>query len=166
MPSGMRLLSVATLLGFGWFLWVSVQNLRNSGVHDLVDLLTLQGMASLIFATSLVLFWWTVSTTRRRPLTLAFTSDVPVHLQTTGPYAYVRHPFYLAYVLFWIGTAVAANERLAWAMPAVMTASYMAAARREELKFEASPLASDYRAYRLQTGMLVPNLQFRSGKVL
>ena len=166
MPLGMRLLSLATLFSFGWFLWASAQNLWSSGVHGLSDHLTLQSMASLVFGTSLALFWWTVSTTRRHPLTLAFTSDVPVHLQTTGPYAYVRHPFYLAYVLFWIGAAVAANERLSWIMAAVMTVSYVAAARREELKFEASPLASDYKLYRLQTGMLVPNFRFRSGKVL
>lgn len=166
MPLGMRLLSAATLLGFGWFLWVGVQNLRASGSPDPNDQLTLPSMVSLVFATSLALFWWTVSTTRRQPLTLAFTPDVPVHLQTTGPYAYVRHPFYLAYVLFWIGAAVAANERLAWIMPVVMTISYVAAARREESKFEASPLASDYRVYQLQTGMLVPSFRFRSGKAL
>jgi len=166
MPLGMCLLSVATLLGFGSFLCVSVQNLRTSGVTDLNDQLTLQSTVVPIFAMSLALFWWTISTTRRHPLTLAFTSDVPVHLQTTGPYAYVRHPFYLAYVLFWIGAAVAANELVSWIMPVVMTLSYVAAARREESKFEASPLASDYKVYRLQTGMLVPHLRFRYGKVL
>jgi protein-S-isoprenylcysteine O-methyltransferase Ste14 len=40
-----------------------------------------------------------------------------------------------------------------------MVLFYSAAARKEERKFESSPLASEYEAYRQRTGRFIPKLR-------
>jgi protein-S-isoprenylcysteine O-methyltransferase Ste14 len=57
----------------------------------------------LVFALSLGLFVWCVSSTRAKPLTVAYSVDVPVHLNSVGPYRRIRHPFYASYLLAYLG---------------------------------------------------------------
>jgi protein-S-isoprenylcysteine O-methyltransferase Ste14 len=109
-----------------------------------------------LFAGAALLFWAAVRANRARPLTLAFSDDRPGHLVTWGPYAWVRHPFYSAYMLAWIAGAVAAAQPLLLGALLGMGALYRAAARREEAKFAASDLADAYAAYRARTGMFLP----------
>jgi protein-S-isoprenylcysteine O-methyltransferase Ste14 len=113
-------------------------------------------LALALFVVSLGLFAWTVSSTRQTPPTLAFDTDAPSFLLRHGPYRYVRHPFYLSYLLFWTGTACAFSGILPWAAPAVMAAVYARAATREERKFAHSDLATAYDAYRRRAGMFLP----------
>jgi protein-S-isoprenylcysteine O-methyltransferase Ste14 len=93
---------------------------------------------------------------RSTPPTLAYDSDSPNFLLNHGPYRYVRHPFYLAYVLFWFGTAIAVHSLAGWLAPAIMTALYLDAATREERKFANSELAAAYAAYRTRAGLFWP----------
>jgi protein-S-isoprenylcysteine O-methyltransferase Ste14 len=109
-----------------------------------------------LFALSLALFTWTVASTRRTPPTLAFDDDAPFFLLRHGPYRYVRHPFYLSYLLYWTGTACAFDGVMTWAVPIVMLAVYARAASREEDKFARSDLAMAYNAYRCHAGMFLP----------
>src|SRR5687767_7646044 len=75
---------------------------------------TVDGVAGtigvLLLAASLALFWATVGVNLGRPLSLAFSRDQPAHLVTVGPYKLVRHPFYLAYTLAWVGGTVATAQ--------------------------------------------------------
>jgi len=107
---------------------------------------------------SLALFAWTVASTRQTPPTLAFDDDTPSFLLRHGPYRYVRHPFYLSYMLYWAGTAAACPGSLQWAVPAIMLAVYASAASREEAKFARSDLATAYHAYTKRAGMFTPRL--------
>jgi Phospholipid methyltransferase len=91
---------------------------------------------------ALWLFVWTIRATRSTPPTLAFATDAPAILFCHGPYRYVRHPFYLSYILFWIGTAVSAAGPGTWAVPLVMGALYFQGASREERKFARSALGA------------------------
>jgi protein-S-isoprenylcysteine O-methyltransferase Ste14 len=155
MPGGMRIVSLLSALGFVWFLvdgFVDPRPPAHGGDIAVV-------LAVILFVFALFIFWWSIKITRTQPLTLAFAADVPRFLQHRGPYNYVRHPFYLSYLAFWIGTALASGDILHWVMPLVMGVLYVAAARREERKFDQSTLASAYRAYRQRTGMLVPRLR-------
>lgn len=104
-----------------------------------------------IYGFSLALFGWACTANRDRPLTVAFSADVPVHLVTTGPYRFFRHPFYTAYCLTWLAGFVATHSWFALALAAVMLVQYMQAARVEEAKFAASPMAARYREYRART---------------
>jgi protein-S-isoprenylcysteine O-methyltransferase Ste14 len=114
--------------------------------------------AGAVFAAALGLFTWAARVNRERPLLLAFAAHAPDHLQTRGPYALVRHPFYASYILGFTGGLVAAGSP--WLLPAVAAgiANYWRAAAREERGFQASPLADAHRAYAERVGMFVPRL--------
>jgi protein-S-isoprenylcysteine O-methyltransferase Ste14 len=145
-PAGTILISVLTVAGFGWF-----------AAHIVATPLSAAWPAALaLFGAALALFFWTVRATRQTPPTLAFDTDSPAFLLRHGPYQYVRHPFYLSYLLFWTGTAVAFTGLASWLAPAVMLAVYWNAASREEQKFAASDFRAAYAAYRRQAGMFLP----------
>lgn len=146
-PRGMQAVSVASLLAFAGFLYG--MDARPGGFR-------LAPLALCVL--SLLLFWWCVLHTRRKRFTLAFTPDAPAFLDTQGPYRVARHPFYLAYLMFWVATALAVPGLLPWAVPAVMAMLYTSAATTEEAKFTDSALESEYRAYSQRTGMFFPLL--------
>lgn len=137
-----------TVTGFLWFAWRVVAH-GPSAVWPL---------ALALFVLSMSLFAWTVRATRKTPPTMAFDTDEPFFLLNHGPYRYVRHPFYVSYLLFWIGTALATPSLLSWAAPLVMLLVYWNAARREERKFANSNLAAAYQTYRARAGMFIPRL--------
>jgi protein-S-isoprenylcysteine O-methyltransferase Ste14 len=111
-----------------------------------------------LYAASLALFWWALWTLRAQPLSYAFSEDAPAHLITTGPYRYVRHPLYSAYGLAWIAGIVVTGEPWLLLTLLGMMFLYVLAARFEEAKFAASPLAGAYRAYSAGTGRFLPRL--------
>jgi hypothetical protein len=148
-PAGTYLISALTVTGFLWFAWRLVT--RGPAVT--------WPPALALFVGAMALFGWTVRATRKTPPTLAFDTDEPVFLLQHGPYRYVRHPFYAAYLLFWIGTALASPGLLPWLAPLVMLGVYWNAATREERKFAGSNLASAYRSYRGKAGMFIPRLR-------
>lgn len=145
-PAGTMLISLLTVGGFAWFaLRVSTQTPGAAWPA-----------ACTLFVAAIALFVWTVRATRQTPPTLAFDTDQPSFLLRHGPYRYVRHPFYLSYLLFWTGTAVAFSGLVPWLTPAVMLAVYRIAAGREEQKFAGSDFRMDYDTYRRHAGMFLP----------
>lgn len=112
------------------------------------------------------IFWMAVRACRRHRLTAIFEPDAPKRLVQSGPYRYIRHPFYTAYSIYWIAGAAACSTPETVVAPAVMIAIYIRAAAMEEGKFAASPLAGEYREYRQRTGAFVPRPQARSGNRL
>lgn len=146
-PTGMRLISVASLASMAWFLERLLVD----------DLTSYWAIAAAMVAVASILFWWAIRTTKLRRLTLAFDDDLPSFLYRQGPYRWVRHPFYASYVLFWVATSLTTPGLLPWVVPVGFVAVYVVAATREERKFETSPLASEYVRYRARTGMLLPS---------
>ncbi|MBI5784655.1 MAG: isoprenylcysteine carboxylmethyltransferase family protein [Rhodocyclales bacterium] len=114
---------------------------------------------NLLIVVGLLLFWHCVKVTRRRKLTLAFSVDAPEHIYQIGPYGYVRHPFYLSYLLAYFGMAIAANDVWLYLTAVVMYILYYHAARFEEEKFQKSHLAGHYAEYRRSTGMFLPKMR-------
>jgi protein-S-isoprenylcysteine O-methyltransferase Ste14 len=112
-----------------------------------------------LIAASIALFWWAVRTVRRQRLRVAFARELPDSVFTTGPYAWMRHPFYASYSLTLVGTCVALQ--LGWFVPPtlLMVALYVFAAWREERLFPTTALASDYAAYRARVGLFWPRMQ-------
>jgi protein-S-isoprenylcysteine O-methyltransferase Ste14 len=146
-PNRMRLLGLFSLLSYMLFLYL----LFLRGLQ--VSLGTSAGLAG--FVLSLVLFWWTVATTRRHRLCLAYTDAEPTSIYTTGPYSYIRHPFYLSYIIFWVSAALVIGG-WQWMPAIVLTSWYISIAKREEERFLASVLSTDYAIFRHRTGMLIP----------
>jgi len=178
--TGLVLAALAScLLSFNWgmYRFFRIPHGRNTGI-DTVKLLgtsfgvgslaalvmlgvesPLHGLLALLLAAlSLVLFWWAIHCNRRQPLSFAFSDDLPEHLVCEGPYRYIRHPFYTAYLISWLVTPVATGAPPMAVPLLVMAAIYTAAAGLEERKFAASRLAAAYARYRQATGRFWPRL--------
>jgi protein-S-isoprenylcysteine O-methyltransferase Ste14 len=148
LPPAMRALSAFSLLSFAAFLWAMFRHGTGAGPGAAATLLSIGATA---------LFWWAVAATRSRPPAVAHQPGAPFMVHDAGPYALVRHPFYLAYSLFWIGTAIAAGG-LQWVLAVVLVAWYVLTARAEEGRFATSDIAAPYARYKARTGMLVPRV--------
>ena len=107
---------------------------------------------------SLWLFWAAISASRKARLRFAFDPEGPRSLVTTGPYGVVRHPFYVSYIIFWVGWAFSPWSIWPFIPVAVLIAVYVAAARMEEGLFAGTDMAEEYAAYRARTGFFWPKV--------
>jgi len=133
-----------------WYLW------HRESTNFLVDLAAL-----FLYGSGLAAFVTAKRALRGYRLTLAFSPDAPTTLIDQGIYEYIRHPFYLAYSLTWMGGAVAAPHLATIGSTVVMVCVYVSAACIEEKKFLSTALASSYKLYRKRTGMLWPSRLMR-----
>jgi protein-S-isoprenylcysteine O-methyltransferase Ste14 len=85
-----------------------------------------------------------------------FSRDEPRFVHASGPYRYVRHPFYASYLLAYGATALLLPGLTTLGLLGAMTVYYAWAAAREERKFAASGVAAEYQDYRRRTGRFVP----------
>jgi protein-S-isoprenylcysteine O-methyltransferase Ste14 len=149
MPTGTVVISIvvtATTILFLTLVWIETQPL----------LALLLGLA--IQCGGVWLFYMAIRASREARLKMAFDVANPHGLVMTGPYRYLRHPFYTSYLVFWIGWAIATWS--AWSMIplAVITVIYVIAALGEERKFSRTEMADAYADYRRQTGFFWPRL--------
>jgi protein-S-isoprenylcysteine O-methyltransferase Ste14 len=86
-------------------------------------------------------------------------NDLPQFVHRAGPYAYVRNPFYLSYLLAEIATVLVWPSVWGVVVVVLMVAYFQWLARFEEEKFARSPVAAEYAAYKAATGRLVPRLR-------
>ena len=77
---------------------------------------------------------------------------------TTGPYAYVRHPQYSAFILIMVGFLIQWPTLLTLAMFPVLVVMYLRLARREEQEVEAQ-FGVEYRNYARSVPGFVPRLR-------
>ena len=151
MPLGMRILSLVSLVGFA-------SNILLLRIN--IEPVMLEGAGVSFYAVIFVLFWWTVRSTRARRFHVAYSANTPDFVQADGPYSYVRHPFYLCYILFWLTTGMTVGG-WQWVTTPILVGWYFVVARREERNFEGSDVAGHYAAYKSQTGMMFPKLALR-----
>ena len=78
-------------------------------------------------------------------------------LETSGPYAFVRHPGYLGALLACLGAAVAFGSLVALPVPALMLAAQLVRVHREE-RLLAERFGAEWSAYAARTGALLPKL--------
>jgi protein-S-isoprenylcysteine O-methyltransferase Ste14 len=113
-----------------------------------------------LYMFALFLFWLTIATNRQKPLSLAFSPDLPHFLVTRGPYRFIRHPFYTSYFLAWSAGAILTQNIVVVFTCIAMGTIHVVAALHDEKKFARSLLSERYNHYRRQTGMFVPRLSF------
>ena len=97
MPTGTVVISIVvslTTLIFLGLLWIESQPLLA------------QAFGLAICLASMWLFYAAIRASREARLKMAFDVENPHGLVTTGPYRYLRHPFYTSYLIFWVGFAV------------------------------------------------------------
>jgi protein-S-isoprenylcysteine O-methyltransferase Ste14 len=109
-------------------------------------------------AAGIGLFFLAIRASRSAKLRMAFDEGNPRGLVTEGPYRYVRHPFYTAYIIFFSGFAIATWSWIAALPVLIIVVIYIAAARMEEGKFRNTPMAAEYEAYRKRAGLFWPKL--------
>lgn len=116
-------------------------------------------LAGALFASAL-------RATRKRNFGVVFGRTVPPSVIENGPYKYIRHPLYTAYLLNWSGCVVLSQSLYALTALIVITIMYFVAARSEERDLLRSPVGQVYADYRARTGLLLPRLKSRARNLL
>jgi protein-S-isoprenylcysteine O-methyltransferase Ste14 len=107
----------------------------------------------------IALFGWAVLATRQNRPAMAFAGERPDHIFKSGPYAYIRHPFYASYLLYWLGCVVATSSLVLAFIFLALAALYTIAALGEERAFSHSAIGDEYEAFRRSTGLFWPRLR-------
>lgn len=111
-----------------------------------------------MYVAATLLFLAALESARRVHLPRTLVDEpMPRALVTTGPFAVVRHPFYIAYSLAWMAAPVATHGPVITLSGLLAVGLYVFAARREERQLEAH-FGEAYREYRSKVGLLVPSL--------
>src|SRR5271167_3380655 len=100
---------------------------------------------------SLVLYEWTRRTVIDRNFYTGLGGEVPSAVCENGPYKFVRHPFYLSYMVAFPSLVTSAVCMLSIALFVYM-------AFDDERVLLQSELAADYQTYRRRAGMFLPRL--------
>ncbi len=129
------------------------------------QLLTLSALqSSVVFWLGQMVFWAGVALSILARETLgrhwAHAAEFQVipgqKLITHGPYAYVRHPIYTAFILLFIGVELLVGSVIiALAVPLYVLLSWQA---RQEEKLMDKEFKEQYKKYRQHTGLLLPRL--------
>jgi len=149
LPRGMLLILLLSVCGLISFIYFTTGQ-PHSGWMLLAALALLSVSAGL--------FAWTIKSIGSHSLTMAFADFEPTGLLTRGAFHYIRHPLYLAYILYWAGAIVASMHWSTFLIGLALVILYVAAARREENIFMASDLAGAYHHYQKRAGFLWPCL--------
>ena len=115
--------------------------------------------AAILLLGSVALYEWARRTIRERRFHIAWSGEVPEAVCASGPYAFVRHPIYLSYVLAFLAVPIAFPRLLTLAILLLNLALYVHAALDDERSIAVSDLREAYAAYRTRTGMFVPRLR-------
>jgi len=85
-------------------------------------------------------------------------------LVDTGPYATIRHPIYLAYLLAYLGGGLVAGNWVLTLVPLVAYGLLVVLRIPQEERVMVSKFGDAYDAYRARTGRLIPRLSALSGR--
>jgi len=118
-------------------------------------------LAILLLALAQILFWWSIVAHGHMRPAIAFSDEPAPRVVSWGPYRWIRHPFYTAYLLAWAAAALIALQPGLLVVTGVMGLIYAIAAHSEERAILESPLASEYSRLRETTGAFWPRLSIR-----
>lgn len=151
-PLGMYLISILSLVGLFAFL-----------VHAFVWSLDFTVVSFVLIGVAFGLFLWAVQHSRQKNLSLAFDTETRIDgIITTGPWRYVRHPFYVSYILFWLACALGTTHPTSVVVFATLLFIYVYSALREERTLKQGRYADAYLAYQENAGFLLPKLVSRN----
>ena len=109
-----------------------------------------------LFVIAGALFASAIKASRAAALKIIFDTGQPGQVVRSGPYRYIRHPFYTVYILFWLGCAVATQDPVNVGYGLLLVPTLVVAALGEEKNFGRSERAADYAAYRQTAGLFWP----------
>lgn len=105
---------------------------------------------------SLMLYEWTRRTVIDRNFYVGLAGEVPNAVCDAGPYKHVRHPFYLSYILAFLGVAIAFPSPIVAAVCLLNIGLFVYMALDDERVLAASNLAPNYANYKMRVGMFLP----------
>jgi len=141
-----------------WLAWVGVSPRLIGDRGVATDVAEIVGM--LLVVASIAMMAATMAT-NRVPLALWHQDgdkNAPKQIVTYGPYRWVRHPFYVSFILLSIGAALIVRDGITAAAVPLGLLSLDWTVRNEEKKLLASTLGDEYGAYRARTGRFVPRM--------
>jgi len=112
-------------------------------------------IAVLVLLFSLLLFIWSLKTAKNMNFALG---EPKLGIITSGPFAIVRHPFYLSYILIWLCNTLLFNSLILWITLTYLIAFYIFSARSEEKAILKTEYSREYREYRNKVGMFLPRI--------
>jgi protein-S-isoprenylcysteine O-methyltransferase Ste14 len=149
-PAGMTGVKITYLVGLAinlWMFWV------NPSVETY-----LRGVGLSMTIMSAAIFFLAIRATKTARLHVAFSESTGTSLVSDGIYRIVRHPFYLAYLVYWSSWCFSVGfAGLSLLIMFVLIAFYIFTIRLEERALERN-FGSDYRAYKKQTSLLLPKI--------
>lgn len=113
-------------------------------------------LGCVFYISGILLFWWGINTSKN--LNYAFGS-FSGQIITSGPFRFVRHPFYTSYMLIWITSTLLFNSILLWITLFYLVAFYLSSAKSEEREILKSESAMEYSAYCKVTSMFIPRIK-------
>jgi protein-S-isoprenylcysteine O-methyltransferase Ste14 len=120
----------------------------------------LPAVCGAIFALGAVMLYeWTRRTVVDRNFYVGLAGEVPPAVCDAGPYQYVRHPFYLSYMVAFVAVAVAFPSFIVSGVCLLNIGLFVYMALDDERELLASTLGADYRAFRGRVGMFVPRIR-------
>ena len=118
-----------------------------------IDAGTLGGLA--LMAASVTLYEWARRSAGRQRLHIGLSGRVPDAVLEAGPYRWLRHPFYLAYMLAFGAVALVLRSRTGAIVALANVALFAGMALHDEASLARSALAAPYAAYRRRVGVLL-----------
>lgn len=175
------ILSFASLIAlYAYFIWLGLFYFKKNEIEDVAyfNIIKYLGVAlivtilfigffnkcslvenMLVLITSLTSFGLLYLATKQHNsirLQFAFSKSTPQSVTTTGPYKYLRHPIYTAYILGWIAGIIKAETMLVLPPILILVVVYIKAIYKEEEEFLASETSSEYQKYMVKTNRLIP----------
>lgn len=109
-----------------------------------------------LLITSNLLFWSAIISHGSNRPAVVFGESLPNHLVTVGPYRFIRHPFYLAYILGFLGSSIASGFLLQYVTTILIFLLYNLAAQKEENSLLSSSFSEIYSHYLKKTWRWCP----------
>jgi protein-S-isoprenylcysteine O-methyltransferase Ste14 len=114
---------------------------------------------ALLALCSVVLYEWTRRTVHGRIFYTGLGGEVPEMVCEQGPYRYVRHPFYMSYMIAFLGMVSAFPGSVTETLCLLNIGLLVYIAFDDERVLARSRLAADYAAYKIRAGMFLPRLR-------
>jgi protein-S-isoprenylcysteine O-methyltransferase Ste14 len=105
-----------------------------------------------------LLYEWTRRTVIDRHFYTGLGGEVPAAVCDAGPYQFIRHPFYLSYMVAFLSAAVAFPSLPTTAVSIAGMGLFVYMAFDDERVLLRSGLAADYLTYRKRVGKFLPRL--------
>lgn len=121
-------------------------------------LLPLALCGAILALGSLSLYEWTRRTVVDRNFFAGLSGEVPGALCDSGPYGFVRHPFYLSYMVAFLGVALAFPSLIVIGVCLLNIGLFVYMALDDERVLLASAMGADYQLYKMRVGMFLPRL--------